>query len=219
MSQDATFGQATHTLTLIDQQKPSTQDLKVLHDGYLADLLRAIKLGKVPARPDFQKFLGLLPDLNIWKTITLGLHKSPEDYRMAIEKDGYRISEYADRILNKMEISQIEVELDLVVLSIDKLGFPKGARRDAIYDSAKKLGLQLCPAEVGPALRLAYKDQPRGDWLRIGMEPITDSDGFPFVCEVDHGNDVRWLPCSHDFANFIWSAYDKWVFVRPRKKA
>jgi len=43
MSNDATFGQATHTLTVIDQQKPSTQDLKVLHDGYLADLLRAIK--------------------------------------------------------------------------------------------------------------------------------------------------------------------------------
>ena len=130
-------------------------------------------------------------ELNLWKTVTLGLKKSPKDYRKAIKKDGCRIGDYAGQILNKTEVSQTEVEVDLVVVTVGELGFKDGARRDVLYARAIELGLQLCPAEVGPALRLLYKDQPRGEWLRIGMEPITDSDGFPFVFGVDYDSDVR----------------------------
>lgn len=156
-------------------------------------------------------------DFATWKTVTLGLHKSPKNYRKAIEKDGYRIGNYAGQILNKTEVSQTEVELDLVVVTVGKLGFKNGARRDVLYAKALELGLQLCPAEVGPALRLAYKDQPRGEWLRIGMEPITDSDGYPYVFEVDDGRAERWLLGGRGGAGRVWCAGGRWVFVRPRK--
>lgn len=57
MSNDATFGQAKHILTIIDQQDPSPDDLKVLCDGYLSDLLQAIKLGTIPPRAEFRQQL------------------------------------------------------------------------------------------------------------------------------------------------------------------
>ena len=156
-------------------------------------------------------------DFALWKTVTLGLKKSPKDYRKALEKDGYRIGDYASLILNKTEVSQTEVELDLVVVTIGELGFNEGARRDKIYARVIELGLQVCPAEVGPALRLAHKDQPRGEWLRIGMEPITDSDGYLGVFGVDNGNDDRWLLSHYDNPDIVWNADLQWVFVRPRK--
>ena len=152
----------------------------------------------------------------VWKTITLGLNQSPSEYRKALKANGYRVGDYADQILNKVKISG-ETQLDLVVKTVADLGFKDGARRDAIYARAKELGLELCPSEVGPALRLVYQDQPYGEWLRIAMEPITDSDGVLEVFVVDHDDDERWLLGDYDDPGYFWDAGRRWVFVAPRK--
>lgn len=159
-------------------------------------------------------------DFATWKTVALGLHKSSKDYRKALDKDGYHIGDYTGQILDKMEVSPYEVGVDLVVVIVRDLGFKDvahGVRRDVLYARALELGLQLCPAEVGPALRLLYKDQPRGEWLCIGMEPITVSDGNPNVFEVDNDHVVRCLHSYYGSADSVCTADDCWVFVRPRK--
>ena len=155
----------------------------------------------------------------IFKTITLGQHKDYKSYCKALllEADGYRIGDCAGQILKKIEVSQTPIELDLVVMTVGELGFPDGARGDAIYDHGKQLGVELCPAEVGPALRLVYKDQPHGEWLRIAMEPITDSDGDPRVFGVGNGNGVRWLDSGYGRPDRVWDTINRWVFVAPRK--
>ncbi len=48
-----------HTLNLISDQNPSDDDILKLHDGYLTDLVRAIKLGTVPSRGKFHQAVGL----------------------------------------------------------------------------------------------------------------------------------------------------------------
>jgi hypothetical protein len=47
-----------------------------------------------------------------------------------------------------------------------------------VFDGAAKLGLDKCSPEDGPQLRHQYLDQPMGEYLHIGMDPITDSHGF-----------------------------------------
>lgn len=78
-------------------------------------------------------------------------------------------------------------ELNLIELYVRDLGFPSGATVRAIYDKAKELGLEPVPPETGPHFRLAYTDQPDGEWILIGMNPIPGFGGDPGVFHVVHG--------------------------------
>ena len=153
----------------------------------------------------------------IWKTITLGIHKSPGEYRKALKANGYRIGDYANQILNQVKVGGTEVQINLVLTTVAELGFKNGATRQQIYDRAKELGLELCPAEVGPALRLVYQDQPYEEWLRIAMEPISVSDGYLEVFGVGCGHVGRWLYSFYGDPVYFWGAGSRWVFVAPRK--
>lgn len=59
MSNQASFPQANHTLTLISQKNPTQEHLKRLHDGLLSDLLEAIMTGTIPNRETFRTSIGL----------------------------------------------------------------------------------------------------------------------------------------------------------------
>lgn len=55
--ENPTFGQANHTLTIVGQQNPTADNLRTLHDGYLAALMQGIKAGKVPELSAFRDFV------------------------------------------------------------------------------------------------------------------------------------------------------------------
>ena len=171
-----------------------------------------------------QRFLNGLrtstSEFKVWKTIKLGTGpKTAEDFQSSIKAIGNKISKWASDILSKRAFttSDTEMELDLVNVSARELGFEKGATRKEIYERALILGLQLCPAEVGPQLRLQYQDQPNGEWLTIGMEPVSGSGDDLYVFRVVRGDDDLWLYSNNDRPESFWNPVGRWVFVRPRK--
>lgn len=161
------------------------------------------------------------PSLNIWKTIKIGTGlKTGKDFSKAIKDNGMNvISDWADDLLSRPEFKTAteEQEVDLVKLTVAELGFKQGARRDQIYDRARELGLELCPAEVSPQLRLQYNNQPNGEWIRIAMEPIRDSDGDLRVFDVGCRDSRLWLFSLYGDPGSFWLAVSRWAFVRPRK--
>ncbi len=155
-----------------------------------------------------------------WKTIKLGTGlKTADDFRKALKKADCNISDWANDIIGKsaFSVSPEEVDAELVVVSVAELGFKNGATCADIYKRAEELGLALCPNEVGPQLRLQYKDQPNGEWLLIGMEPITDSDGGLSVFSVArHVGGARWLYSHYGSPDGVWHAGGRWVFLRRK---
>ena len=128
-------------------------------------------------------------ETQVWKTITVGGSKGVNAVRKAMETAPcpMAIDPDADEILGRPAFPFIKQpgELDLVVLSVFDLGFgDRDARNDVelgasvevslrdIYARAVSLGFELCPAEVGPSLRLQYLDQPLGEFLLIAMNPV-----------------------------------------------
>jgi hypothetical protein len=117
---------------------------------------------------------------------------------------------------SSFEVLKKPEEINLIRLTVKDLGFTKNATTDQIYQRAAELGLELCPAEVGPYLRLNFKqafkrEQPISDYPRVAMKQIVDSvprpslfhfyrlrDGERFL-ESPWAEPTReWLPL-HDF--------------------
>ena len=153
-----------------------------------------------------------------WKTIKLGVHENADSYRQALKKAGYEIGRRANDMMGhpNFKIVAKSVDVELVVVTVAELGFPDGATRKDIYEKALSLGFQLCPPEVGPSLRLQYPDQPNGEWLLIGMEPIADSGGALFVFYVEHDDYGRWLYGHYGYPGYVWRGSSRWLFVRGK---
>ena len=161
-------------------------------------------------------------EFKVFKTIKLGTGlKTADDFHKSFKDNGFRIGDWGvNDILGKpaFTVATEETELDLVVVSVAELGFKNGATSEQIYARAKELGLDLCPAEVGPQLRLQYKDQPNGEWLIVAMEPITVSDGdlkLLFIVRRRSDSDL-WLSSYHAEPGRVWSADGRFVFSRRK---
>lgn len=132
--------------------------------------------------------------------------------KILLEK-GYQISGWGEEILQKTSFSGEKKNLKLVSFSVESLGFPNGATTKEIFEKAKKFGLELAPAEVGPQMRLQYQDQSMGEWLLLAMEPITDSRGGPAVFYLERYEDGSWLGALSALPDLRWGAGHQFVFV------
>lgn len=126
-----------------------------------------------PDKKIFMQTLETDPDVN-----------SPESAEDALKRKNIYLTDWGKDILYKTEFSKERQVYELVRFTVKQLGFPKakGATTDEIYKKAEELGLELCPAEVGPQLRLQNSTK---DWMLIAMKQISDRDGDPDVFDSD----------------------------------
>jgi len=161
--------------------------------------------------------------------ITIGTKNKEELIRELEEReksinpeDNIYISDYARSMLQKPEFAVINKpeKINLIKLKVQDLGLASPTTNE-LYKRAEELGLELCPPEIGPYLRLKYKEvfkreQNKGESLNIGVKQIIDSDDDPDGFCVNHSDDgKRWL------GNVCAMPGDEWkldaVFVFSRK--
>lgn len=120
-----------------------------------------------PDKKIFMQTLKTDPDVN-----------SPALAEEALKGKNMYLSDWGKDILYKTEFSKEIQKYELVCFTVRQLGFPDEPTTDEIYKKAEDLGLELCPAEVGPHLCLQYSGK---EWMLIAMKQITDRHGDPYV--------------------------------------
>jgi hypothetical protein len=145
--------------------------------------------------------------------ITIG-GKTKEELKEELKKRNIEPSIYAQNILDREDfiVESNSEKIKLVKLSVQDLGFLREATTDEIYAKAESLGLELCPAEVGPQLRLQYEGLP-GEYIFIGMKQIASGDGIPRIFYLGVSKDLFGARSTH--SDLYWSPSVQFVFVMP----
>lgn len=217
------------SLSAVRGPKDHLDNLLAGSDGenILAELKKFVKrqpcweINRLDALSNDMKREENLSNFSIWKTVRLGRHKTGDEYRRALDVQKYEIGHWAKEILSNSAFTCAteETDVDLVIVSSGQLGLKRGTSASFrnIYARALERGLELCPAEVGPALRLAYKDQPRGERLIIAMNAISGSAGDNYVFRLNNSYGETLLAGLHGHPDLVWGEILFCVFVKPRK--
>ena len=129
-----------------------------------------------------------------------------------------RIGDSANEILGRPAFAyqKTRTAVELVLLSAAELGLPPGAASLAdVYRRARQIGLHLCPAHVGPQLRLDYANQPIGEFLHVAMEPVATYEGQPTILALANGGSGLLLIGSDGRSDFLVTRSVKFVFALP----
>ena len=128
-------------------------------------------------------------------TITLGTHRSGAELLEALLEAECSVSLWSRQALGNPDfpVAAEEITVDIVVVSMLEMGFAERelATLDTIYDRAKQIGLETCPVETAPQLRLQFLDQPdyttqaRLGAFFIASEPfVLTREGLPKLFSV-----------------------------------
>ena len=156
----------------------------------------------------------------VWKTITLGEFSNSFALRNALDSAHCGVGDLAEEILARpaFTLASIKTDLDLVVVLVAELGAgAESASLRDIYSRAEQFGLDLAPAEAGPALRLHYFAQPIGEFLHVAMMPIATWKGEPGIFVVANGGAGLTLIGQNGSADTRMPLSSIFLFVRPRE--
>ena len=144
-----------------------------------------------------------------------------------LRRNAISMNESAERIFasERFTTSADPYSVTTVELTVQDLGFPRGATTAEIVARAGALGLGLCPIELGPHLRLQCLDQPEGYWgqperthqapsgsITIVSEPLDDDDDFPKGFYLRRIKGVLWLRGYRSGPEHVWQPDDHLIF-------
>lgn len=112
-------------------------------------------------------------------TVGLGGYKNAQALLRALVEAGVTRIGLAESLLHgkDFDVQKEQRQVDLVVRTVEQLGFTKSETYEKICVRAEKRGFELCPPDLGPLLTLEPSSRFSADVLYIGMEPIADIDG------------------------------------------
>jgi len=182
----------------------------------------AVLLTAAFAPVDGARAAATMQDPPVWKTISLGAHAGTRALFAALDAADVHIGDAAEEVLHRpaFTVSKMKIDVQLVRMSIAELGLgADGAALPQVNARAARLGLEPCPPEVAPILRLVYRDQPLGYSLHIAMRPIVTYGGDLINLSLFNGGAGLLLVGFDGRPDHVMPAETVFVFVRPVRVA
>lgn len=164
---------------------------------------------------------------SVWKTIKLGTYQNQQDLnghlvrkrRFFIFCSKLMIERWASNIISGPEFvtAKKTTKINLVNVSVADLGFGECTSLNDIYKRALEIGLELCPEETGPQLRLQYLNQPKGEWFCIATKPMISLDGhnipsiFYAGCSNISNKKHLYMVCG--YYDYLWPPETRFIFL------
>ncbi|MFA6227118.1 MAG: hypothetical protein WC631_01380 [Candidatus Paceibacterota bacterium] len=155
-----------------------------------------------------------------WKIIKIGTIYTAEAFCQVFKNEGLDMDRMVKDIIHSpaFRVSGTEQDVELVNVSNEQLGFKDGAYYMDTCKRALMLGLDMCPAEVGPQLYLQLKeDMPSGTSVVVAMEAMLDSENYlkVFTVNCDVRGELYLLTCiCHPHSKFF--AHRRFLFLRRK---
>ncbi len=165
----------------------------------------------------------------IARTVQIG-GETKAELQARLAQNGVELNEAAKVLFasDRFVTSDVRTYVRTVELQVRNLGFPLGATTSDVFTSALRLGLRLCPMELGPHLRLQLLDQPEGFlgqpvWehrappgsIAIASEILSDDDEFPKGFYLRRIKGTLWLRGYWSGPEHICDPEDHFVFGQP----
>jgi hypothetical protein len=146
----------------------------------------------------------------------IGVYRSANEYVEAMDSKGMIFTVSAGETLCNLKLVGKVTLTNLVVVSAADLGLihPKDILHKYVCARGMQMGLGFCHDEVGPALRVAYTDQPSNEKLVIIMETVRDRTCSPNVFIVENCDGKMWLRCARAHPDTFWPPGAKFVFSK-----
>lgn len=119
--------------------------------------------------------------------------------------------------------------VEIAVRSVAELGFEQGATYGQLIGRALESGLAECPLELGPHLRMQYRDQPEGSAgqpatqhrapsgaITVASPALDEHEETPKGFYLRRIDGVLWLRGYWSWPGHVWSPEDLLVFAVAR---
>ncbi|MFZ2664100.1 MAG: hypothetical protein WAX66_01955 [Patescibacteria group bacterium] len=156
----------------------------------------------------------------VCRTIKIGTHRDGKSLLKSLKELGAWMIEGDDGVFNEIKLSKFKQSLDLMVASVEELGYPQGTTTENIFKAGIEQGGDLCPAEAASYYILQHgNDLKPGDSLSFATESIKNSDGAFYLFHVKKLCGVYWLSAFYSKPTHFWGASNRFVFVCRKEKA
>ena len=120
---------------------------------------------------------------------------SKDDILRCLAQNAIKLNDYARDLFADPEFKTSSEARDvrLALVSLPEIGLPNGGRFDDILSQASNVGLEPCPLEVAPHLRLSYLGQILGPYLTVASSVFRSDPLAPNGFYLRRHEDGLWL--------------------------
>ena len=156
--------------------------------------------------------------IRVWKTIKPSKRRNIKQELRYLKKKGIILSPWIENIyLNKKNrIKLSKKNFKLYRIKVRNLGFKKATKLEKIYKRLKKMKFLLVQPDVALRVRLYYKNQKKGEWLRFAtpLDSMVDSDGVPHLPKLGSALNKLFIETYWSYKGAIFHPHNEFVVTK-----